>query len=91
MKAIRIIRPKTKPILSIVDKPLVKSNQILVKLEFSPINPHDIGSIMGYQKMYQGFPLTLGVEGIGIVHDVGGDVDSSLIGKRVSCISNTGS
>ncbi len=72
--------------------PLLKSNEILVKIKARAINPSDLLSIEGigpYRKIE--LPSTPGFEGIGIVVKNGEEVSSPQEGERVVCMKMRGS
>eukprot|EP00899_Mesostigma_viride_P024510 jgi/Mesvir1/5243/Mv15364-RA.1 len=58
---------------------------VLVRLRCRPVNPSDAFSVMG---VYPGFqpkqlPATPGLEGMGVIEEVGPDVSSLRVGQRV--------
>jgi NADPH:quinone reductase-like Zn-dependent oxidoreductase len=83
MRVLRINGLKESIKYELVDKvKLTKSNDILIKVLYSPINPSDMGfiaNIYGKSK-YNKYPKPLGFEGCGIIDSAN---DKSLIGKKV--------
>ncbi|MCK5846388.1 MAG: zinc-binding dehydrogenase [Bacteroidales bacterium] len=74
--------------LSIVEIPIPKpaKGQVLVKMEFSSINPSDLSMLQGTYAHAPTFPLIPGIEGSGIVVSHGGGIIATIRkGKRVSC------
>jgi len=71
-------------------KPL-PSDFVRVKMTASPINPSDLGFIHGVYGVTrpQTFPVVPGLEGTGIVSEVGNDAPKELMGKRVSLFLNS--
>jgi len=61
-------------------------NQVLVKVKASPINPSDLGFIHGVYgtKRPTTFPVVPGLEGTGLVQELGPGVSNDLLGKNVS-------
>lgn len=63
--------------------------ELLIKVSWAPINPSDIGYVHGtYPLPSKPRPCVLGFEGSGIVEEVGDCLDRTLIGKRVSFLTN---
>ncbi|KQQ69839.1 hypothetical protein ASF70_21860 [Rhizobium sp. Leaf321] len=58
-------------------------NEVLVQLEASPLNPHDVYVIRGGFPVLPPTPGPVGNEGVGRVIGVGTDVDHLAIGDRV--------
>jgi len=66
-------------------------NEILVKMEYSPINPSDLLYMTGFYPQDDKFPKTLGFEGSGIVQQLGEDlIIPHKIGDRVAVFAATG-
>lgn len=67
--------------------PRPHAGQVLVRMAAAPINPSDLGALLGYS--YRGkheYPRTPGLEGSGIVVQVGkGMWPRLLMGRRVAC------
>ena len=83
---ITISSPGDLSTLSLQELPFteLKEGEILVRMEFSTINPSDIGQAKGYYPAGPP-PLLLGMEGSGTVVKSGGsDLADSLVGKRVA-------
>lgn len=58
-------------------------NEVLVQLEASPLNPHDLYVIKGFFPVLPTAPGPVGNEGVGRVIGLGADVDHLAIGDRV--------
>ena len=73
--------------------PVLKSNQVLVKMNAAPINPSDIGYVQGIYGNTKAthFPCVPGFEGVGIVDKVYDSCNYYLIGKRVSVYNDVSS
>ena len=71
-----------------VDIPKPGKGQVLVKMEFSSINPSDLSLLQGTFAHVPEFPLIPGIEGSGaVVASGGGAIAAMRKGKRVSCTS----
>lgn len=64
--------------------PRVKDTEVLVKIEMTPVNPSDIAFLRGGYNITKALPAIPGFEGSGTVVQVGKNVDSEMIGRRVS-------
>ncbi|MDM8532784.1 zinc-binding dehydrogenase [Anaerolineales bacterium HSG25] len=74
--------------LTLVEKttPNVGSNQVLIKVSASPINPSDIVFLEGRYGVKKSLPVTPGFEASGRVVAVGsGPLARALLGRRVAC------
>ena len=60
-------------------------NQVLIGVEFSPINPNDLNVARGTYAFRPPLPAVIGNEGVGRVLAVGSRVESVKVGDRVSC------
>jgi NADPH2:quinone reductase len=69
--------------------PVPGPGQVLVEVKAAGVNLFDTQLRSGLYK--RDLPVTLGLEGAGIVHAVGGDVDDVAIGDRVAWIFASGS
>ena len=74
-------------VLEIVDtnEPIIKKNQLAIKVEVSSINPIDWKQRKGNHRFILGspFPITLGYDVCGVVLYVGNDVKKFKVGDRV--------
>jgi NADPH:quinone reductase len=84
--AVRVGKPGDLDSLGLETLPIpdLGVGQVLVKMEFAPVNPSDIYS--AYGRYPRGpFPYTIGLEGSGtVIKSGGGELADSLINKRVS-------
>jgi NADPH:quinone reductase-like Zn-dependent oxidoreductase len=64
-------------------------DQVLVAVEAAAINPSDFLIITGRYGALPALPAQLGAEGVGVVVEVGSDVDRGRIGERVLLTSST--
>ena len=74
--------------LSIEQRPIPTPgrNEVLVKVAFSPINPSDLATLVGYYGFKNPTPIVPGGEGSGEVVSAGPGVMSSyFLGKNVAC------
>jgi NADPH:quinone reductase-like Zn-dependent oxidoreductase len=58
-------------------------NQVLIGVEFSPINPNDLILAMGIYALRPALPTVIGNEGVGRVLAVGPGVENVKVGDRV--------
>src|SRR5271157_4244158 len=58
-------------------------NQVLIGIEFSPINPNDLMVAQGIYAFRPPLPIVIGNEGVGRVLAVGPGVESVKVGDRV--------
>ena len=62
---------------------------ILVKMQFAPINPADILMIEGNYASVPNCPTEVGIEGSGIIEEVGNKITNFKVGDKVMCLSRT--
>lgn len=89
MKAVQVLQFRKPPTLSTLPIPQPSPSQVLIKVQYSPVNPADLATILG---KYLGKPLApcvLGVEGSGEVVAEGREV-RGMIGKKVSFFTQEG-
>ena len=72
-------------VLRVVDLPQPDPGpgEVVVKMEAAPINPADLNSIEGKYPIKAALPATPGMEGAGVVSEVGSAVRDLKIGRRV--------
>ena len=60
-------------------------SQVLLKMKIRPVNPADVFSILGVYPGFtpSSFPCTPGLEGMGVVSQVGSGVTNFAVGDRV--------
>src|SRR6202795_2849821 len=58
-------------------------NQVLIGVEFCPINPSDLLLAMGMYALRPALPTVIGNEGVGLVLNVGPGVRNVKVGDRV--------
>jgi NADPH:quinone reductase-like Zn-dependent oxidoreductase len=75
--------PGESVVLTDSPQPVPQQGQVSVRMEAAPINPSDLLLIQGRYLVRPALPATVGAEGVGIVTDVGPQVDDRIIGKRV--------
>lgn len=66
-----------------VEKNQLETNEVRVKMDYSPINPSDILPIRGAYSHRTILPAIPGYEGIGKIIEVGSSVSKSRVGQRV--------
>jgi len=71
-----------------VPGPRPDPDQVLVTVEAAAINPSDFLIINGRYGTLPALPARLGAEGVGVVTEVGSDVDRGRIGERVLLMSS---
>ncbi|WP_282935267.1 zinc-dependent alcohol dehydrogenase family protein [Paenibacillus sp. RC67] len=64
--------------------------ELLVQMAARPINPSDLIPISGAYAHRIALPMVPGYEGVGIVTEVGPNVSSSILGKRVLALRGEG-
>ncbi len=84
----RILYPATipggKPRFEQIPFPTPGDNEVVVKIEYAPLNPSDIGVMRGYSKYSNKDPYPVGQEGSGTVVSVGTNLKvSHKVGDRV--------
>lgn len=62
---------------------------VLVKMQFAPINPADILMIEGNYASVPNCPTEVGIEGSGIIEEVGNKITNFKVGDKVMCLSRT--
>lgn len=74
-----------KEVLNIKDKEIIppEAGEVLVRMSARPINPSDLIPVRGSYAHRIPLPYVPGYEGVGVVEDVGANVNAELIGKRV--------
>src|SRR3954463_792027 len=72
-------------VLRVVDLPLADAGpgEVVVKMSAAPINPADLNSIEGKYPIKQPLPATPGMEGAGVVTEIGSDVRNLAVGTQV--------
>ena len=85
MKAVAVNEFKTLPLVMDLPEPTVKEGSIKIKLTAAGLNPFDWKMIDGIMKdhMPHVFPLIMGVDGAGIVTEVGAGVTRFKTGDKV--------
>jgi len=79
-------------VLRVVDVPLAQpaANEAAVKMSAAPINPADLNAIEGKYPIKAALPAVPGMEGAGVVTDVGSAARDFAIGTRVILPHNFG-
>lgn len=72
------------------ERPDLDAGSVLVRMRASPINPSDLISVTGAYRHRTPLPFVPGFDGVGIVAEVGGDVDPAMSGKRVLPLGSAG-
>lgn len=70
--------------------PTCGPEDVLIQMEYAPINPSDLITISGAYRGRTQLPFLPGFEGVGIVHQVGDNVSQFKIGERVMPIRQSG-
>ncbi len=76
-------KPNEVLVLDELPLPTIGGREVLIKLLASPINPSDIGSILGKYGTLKNLPAVAGLEGIGEIVEVGSGVKNFKPGQRV--------
>ena len=69
----------------------LSDQELIVKMIAAPINHADVGVIRGQLKVHTQFPFVPGFEGFGTITNVGKDLDSKLVNKKVFVYGAKGS
>ncbi|CAD8077935.1 unnamed protein product [Paramecium primaurelia] len=78
-----------KPYVNRVPIPTVEEGQLLIRMDYAPINPSDIKFLQGQSSSNKQFPCVPGFEGSGTVVLTGGGMASwGMSGKRVAFYTN---
>lgn len=92
MQAVQINQYGDNSVLEHVEIPIPQplSNQVLVQLKASSVNPVDFKIRSGYLSgaLPKTFPFSLGWEGAGIITEVGNDVELYKQGDEVMLMAN---
>lgn len=67
-----------------VPTPKPAADEVLVRVEASPVNPSDIAFLLGGYNIIKPLPAIPGFEGVGKIISAGKDVDPSVVGERVT-------
>jgi trans-2-enoyl-CoA reductase len=72
-------------VLRVVEVPLSapKPNEVVIRMKAAPINPADLNSIEGKYPIKAPLPATPGMEGCGVVSEVGSAVQNLAVGAHV--------
>ncbi len=91
MKALTIMKYAKPLVFKSVPIRKPKANEVLVKMVASPINPSDLGFIHGVYGVRRPtkFPVVAGLEGTGVVSELGPGVPSEMLGKSVAVFLNS--
>lgn len=73
MKALVLEEFGGTPILKDIPIPKPRHNEVLIKIEYSPLNPMDLSFLKGYYSSVKKLPVTIGFEGCGTVVASGGN------------------
>ena len=73
MKALVLEEFGGTPTLKDVPVPKPKYNEVLIKIEYAPLNPMDLSFLKGYYSSVKKLPVTIGFEGCGTVVASGGN------------------
>lgn len=88
MKALHLVAPEKLELVEIpIPKP--KKGEVLVKMEFAPINPSDLAFLTGNYGIKKPMPVVPGLEGSGVVVENGGGFyGKTLLHKNVACVAS---
>lgn len=89
MKAIQVLQFRHPPKLVTLPIPQPSPSQVLIKVQYSPVNPADLATMLGKYQGKSVAPCVLGVEGSGEVVAEGREV-KGMVGKRVSFFTKGG-
>jgi len=66
-----------------IDLPAIKKDEVLIESEFFGLNYADVMARNGLYKDAPPMPCVIGYEAVGVIVDVGSQVDQKMIGQRV--------
>lgn len=72
------------------DTPVPETGEVLVRTILSAIHNHDLWTVRGEYGVKPDLPATGGTEAVGVIEAVGPQVDSALVGKRVTVAGTMG-
>ena len=72
------------------DAPSISSNQVLVEMKASPINPADINRLEGKYPIRSPLPAIAGNEGAGVIAETGSAVSNLRVGQPVISLDRVG-
>ncbi len=80
-------------VLRVIEQPwpVIASNEAIVRMKAAPLNPADLNSIEGKYPVRPTLPATPGMEGAGVVAEIGSDVRGVKVGDLVIIPHNHGS
>lgn len=84
MRSITLLKYAEKWRLRAVPLPAFSPNDLLIKVLYAPINPSDLYFSYGVYGVRPPPPITLGMEGVGIVTEVGKDVSEKYLNQKVA-------
>jgi NADPH:quinone reductase-like Zn-dependent oxidoreductase len=92
MKVVEISKAGDPSVLKLkeIKDPLIKPNQLKIKVKACGINFADILARQGLYQDAPPIPCVVGYEVAGIVSEVGKDVSSKWVGKEVVCFTRFG-
>jgi len=91
-KGVQVPSKGAKPVLTELMLRKLGKNEILVRMEYTPINPVDFMCMGGYYPAFDTYPGILGREGSGIVQELGDHLEAHhKVGDRVAIFDSTGS
>ncbi|WP_265500431.1 zinc-binding dehydrogenase [Paracoccus beibuensis] len=73
------------------DRPQPGPGQVLIRVTLSPIHNHDLWTVRGSYGVRPDLPAIGGSEAVGVIEEVGDDVDAALQGRRVAAAGLKGS
>ena len=79
-------------VLKIVDLPVPQSGpgQVLIRMRARPVNPSDLLTVRGLYGVLPRLPASPGVEGVGVIEDLGPGVKEFHVGQRVIPVGASG-
>lgn len=84
MKAVFLEMFGKPTIVKQIPVPVLKQNELLVKVEAAPVNPSDLAFLEGQYATSKLAPTVPGFEGAGTVVDAIGELEKNYIGKKVA-------
>lgn len=84
MRSITLLKYAEKWRLRTVPLPLLSPHDLLIKVLYAPINPSDLYFSYGVYGLRPPPPITLGMEGVGVVIELGKNVSETYLHQKVA-------
>lgn len=79
----------TLKLVELPDPSAPESGEVIIRMEYSPIDPSDLMLANGIYSLRPELPAVIGGQGIGVIQEIGADVNNVKVGDRVSLAFGT--